>query len=60
MFKESQFWQIVMSDVGLLLTLAVLGFWGYKRSFSEVAVLYGIPYLWVNQYVLFNHELQLE
>lgn len=38
-----------MSDVGVVLTLAALAFWTYKRSFTEVAVIYGIPYLWVNK-----------
>lgn len=38
-----------MSDVGVIITLAALGFWAYQRSIAEVAVIYGIPYLWVNQ-----------
>jgi omega-6 fatty acid desaturase / acyl-lipid omega-6 desaturase (Delta-12 desaturase) len=49
MFKSSQKWQILVSDVGVILMFAVLGFWGYKRSFTEVMVMYGIPYLWVNK-----------
>ena len=48
-FKSSHKWQIIMSDVGVALTLALLTWWGYKRSFAEVAVIYGIPYLCVNQ-----------
>ena len=49
MFKERNFWQIIWSDLGVSITLGLLGFWGYKRSFAEVGLVYGLPYIWVNQ-----------
>jgi hypothetical protein len=48
-FKPDHRWQIIISDIGVTITLAVLAFWAYKRSLAEVAVIYGIPYLWVNK-----------
>ena len=48
-FKSNHRWQIIISDIGVTITLAVLAFWAYKRSLAEVAVIYGIPYLWVNK-----------
>jgi len=57
-FKESQFWHIVISDLGIAIVMGLLVFWGIKRSFSEVAVIYGIPYLWVNNWLVMITFLQ--
>lgn len=48
-FKARDHWNIIVSDIGVALTFAALGYWGYKRSFTEVLVIYVLPYLWVNQ-----------
>jgi len=57
-FKPNHKWQIIMSDVGVAITLGLLAFWGFKRSFAEVAVIYGIPYLWVNHWLVLITFLQ--
>jgi omega-6 fatty acid desaturase (delta-12 desaturase) len=38
--------------------VSLLTFWAYQRSFSEVAVIYLIPYLWVNHWLVFITYLQ--
>lgn len=58
LFKATQRWQIIWSDIGVSITLAALGFWGYKRGFAEVALVYGIPYLWVNNWLVMITFLQ--
>lgn len=51
-FKPEQHDQIVLSDVGLLITASILTYWGIQRSFSEVFYMYIIPYLWVNHWLV--------
>jgi len=51
-FKPEQATQIIWSDFGLVIALSVLGFWTYMRGFQEVAVMYLIPYLWVNHWLV--------
>lgn len=58
LFKPQHLWQIIASNVGVSITLSVLAFWAYKRSFAEVAVIYLIPYLWVNHWLVFITYLQ--
>lgn len=58
MFKENQKWHVLISDVGVSITLAVLGFWGWKRGFTEVFVMYILPYLWVNHWLVMITFLQ--
>jgi len=58
MYRPHHFWQIIMSDVGIVLAFAALGFWTYMRGFTEVAVIYGIPYLWVNNWLVLITFLQ--
>lgn len=58
MFKPQHFWQIIASNIGLMITFSALGFWGYKRSFMEVLSIYIIPYLWVNHWLVFITYLQ--
>lgn len=57
-FKPSHYWQVIASDIGVLLTLAGLGFWAYQRGISEVLRVYGVPYLWVNHWLVFITFLQ--
>lgn len=57
-FKSRDKWQIIMSDVGVTIALALLALWGYKRTFTEVAVIYGVPYLWVNHWLVMITFLQ--
>lgn len=57
-FKARDHWNVIISDIGVALTFAALGFWGYKRSFTEVLVIYVLPYLWVNHWLVFITYLQ--
>ena len=57
-FKNSKKSQIIISDIGVGLVLAALTFWSIKRSFSEMAIIYGIPYLYVNHWLVFITYLQ--
>jgi omega-6 fatty acid desaturase (delta-12 desaturase) len=57
-FKPSHFWQIIASDIGLLITLGVLYFWGTQRGFGEVARLYLPVYLLVNSHLVMITFLQ--
>lgn len=57
-FKPQHWGQIIASDIGLLITFSILGFWAYKRTVSEVVVFYVIPYLWVNHWLVFITYLQ--
>lgn len=45
-FKTSQYWDIIISDLGIAIMFSLLGFWTYNRGFKEVALVYGLPYLW--------------
>jgi omega-6 fatty acid desaturase (delta-12 desaturase) len=51
-FKPEQKGQVIWSDFGLLITFAVLGYWGHVRGFSEVFYMYVIPYFWVNHWLV--------
>lgn len=57
-FKARDKWNIIVSDIGVTITLALLGYWSYKRSFTEMMVIYFIPYLWVNHWLVFITYLQ--
>ncbi|OWZ47101.1 omega-6 fatty acid desaturase (delta-12 desaturase) [Cryptococcus neoformans c45] len=57
-FKANQYWQIVWSDIGIVLVFAALTFWASQRGIKEVATIYGIPYLWVNHWLVFITFLQ--
>ncbi|WVQ73190.1 hypothetical protein IAR50_002755 [Cryptococcus sp. DSM 104548] len=57
-FKANHFAQIVWSDIGVSLVLAALGYWAYQRTVKEVVTIYLIPYLWVNNWLVFITFLQ--
>lgn len=57
-FKESQFWDVIISDIGLGLVITGLIIWGQMRSSLEVFMLYVIPYLGVNHNLVFITYLQ--
>ncbi|KAK1925686.1 putative delta-12 fatty acid desaturase [Papiliotrema laurentii] len=58
LFKARDKWNIIWSDIGITLTLGALGYWAYQRSVSEVLVIYFLPYLWVNHWLVFITYLQ--
>ncbi|WRT67740.1 uncharacterized protein IL334_004712 [Kwoniella shivajii] len=57
-FKASHAGQVIWSDIGLVIVLAALGYWSYTRSFREMFVVYGIPYLWVHNWLVMITYLQ--
>ncbi|WVQ96718.1 hypothetical protein IAU59_003825 [Kwoniella sp. CBS 9459] len=57
-FKASHFWQIIWSDIGVVITLAALGYWTFQRGWKEVAVIYLLPYLFVNNWLVMITFLQ--
>ena len=46
MFRPDQRGQIIMSNIGILLWLAAIGFSINKWGFFEVFRVYLVPYLW--------------
>lgn len=58
LFKPHEFYQIIMSDVGILIWAAVLISWAYTRGIGEVLRLYVAPYLWVNHWLVLITFLQ--
>lgn len=57
-FRASQYWDVIWSDIGVALVLAGLGVWAYYRGVTEVFLTYFIPYLWVNHWLVFITFLQ--
>lgn len=57
-FKPAQFLQIIASDIGVFATLAGLAYWSYARSFTEMMIVYFIPYLFVNNWLVMITFLQ--
>jgi omega-6 fatty acid desaturase (delta-12 desaturase) len=51
-FRPDHKSQIVWSDLGLLIVFAILGYWTAMRGFREVFVLYVLPYLQVNHWLV--------
>ena len=47
-----------MSDIGVGAVIAGLTYWSIKRSFTEMFIIYGIPYLYVNNWLVFITYLQ--
>lgn len=58
MFKEREWSQIIMSDVGILLWIAGVIGASYVYGVWNVFVLYGVPYLWVNHWLVLITFLQ--
>ncbi|ODN81705.1 hypothetical protein L202_02099 [Cryptococcus amylolentus CBS 6039] len=57
-FKANHFAQIIWSDIGVSIVLAALGYWSYQRGIKEMISIYFIPYLWVNNWLVFITFLQ--
>ncbi|KAF9267464.1 delta 12-fatty acid desaturase [Marasmius fiardii PR-910] len=58
MFTPKQYAQIIVSDIGIFFWLAGVMTWIYYKGFVEVFVLYGVPYLWVNHWLVLITFLQ--
>jgi omega-6 fatty acid desaturase / acyl-lipid omega-6 desaturase (Delta-12 desaturase) len=46
MFSPHHYGQVILSDIGILVWLAVLATWIYYKGFAQVFTLYIVPYLW--------------
>jgi omega-6 fatty acid desaturase (delta-12 desaturase) len=57
-FAPHQYNQVVISDVGVLIWLGALIYWSITRGFLEMARIYGVPYLWVNHWLVLITFLQ--
>ncbi|GLB38476.1 putative acid desaturase [Lyophyllum shimeji] len=58
MFSPHHYMQVLVSDVGVLLWLAAVGFSTYEYGFATVFRLYLVPYLWVNHWLVLITFLQ--
>lgn len=57
-FDKKQWWLIVQSDLGILTTLSLLCYCCYEHGVSQVIKYYGIPYLFVNMWLVMITFLQ--
>ncbi|KAI8607422.1 delta-12 desaturase [Chytriomyces sp. MP71] len=57
-FTPDQAGQIIMSDIGIAITLAGLGYLGTQFGFMAVLKYYVVPYLWVNHWLVMITYLQ--
>ncbi|KAF5382612.1 hypothetical protein D9615_002968 [Tricholomella constricta] len=58
MFKPHHFSQIIISDLGIILWAAAVGYSIYEYGFANVFRLYLVPYLWVNHWLVLITFLQ--
>lgn len=58
LFRVTERPDVVKSDIGLLVMLGVLGFAASEFGLANVALWYGMPYLWVNAWLVFITYLQ--
>jgi omega-6 fatty acid desaturase (delta-12 desaturase) len=58
MFDKRHHWQIIASDVGLVIALSALTMWVRATSFWNVVCYYGIPYLFTNHWLVLITYLQ--
>jgi len=58
MFKPTQKFEVLISDAGILLVLGVIGYFSYTTSFITMLKYYGMPYLWVNFWLVLITYLQ--
>ncbi|EKM79425.1 hypothetical protein AGABI1DRAFT_113988 [Agaricus bisporus var. burnettii JB137-S8] len=58
MFKSHQYWQIVWSNAGVVLWLAVIASMASRFGVWQVLTVYVVPYLWVNHWLVLITFLQ--
>lgn len=58
LFKPHEKWQILVSDLGIVIWLGALIYWSFSRSFLEMFRVYFVPYLWVNHWLVLITFLQ--
>jgi len=57
-FTPNQFWDIIISDIGIFIVLAATITWGFVRGFDEMLRIWFVPYLWVNHWLVLITYLQ--
>ena len=57
-FRARDASNIILSDIGIAITMATLVYWGVQRGFTEVLAVYVLPYLFVNHWLVFITFLQ--
>jgi omega-6 fatty acid desaturase (delta-12 desaturase) len=58
LFRKDEASDIVLSDIGIAVGLAAIGYATYITSFADVFKWYLAPYLWVNAWLVFITYLQ--
>jgi omega-6 fatty acid desaturase (delta-12 desaturase) len=58
LFEKKHYWQVVISDIGLAIMCGLLYLWAQQRGAGEVWMVYGIPYLLVNHWIVAITYLQ--
>ncbi|TBU31801.1 fatty acid desaturase-domain-containing protein [Dichomitus squalens] len=58
MFRPDQRGQIIISNAGIFLWMAAVGYSIYQWGFSEIFRVYLVPYLWVNHWLVLITFLQ--
>ncbi|KAH7097684.1 hypothetical protein BKA62DRAFT_674881 [Auriculariales sp. MPI-PUGE-AT-0066] len=58
LFAPHQFWQIIMSDLGIALWIGAMTYWSMTRGVGEMLRLYFFGYLWVNHNLVLITFLQ--
>jgi len=58
LFKPSQRREIILSDIGIAITLSALIYATKQFGFASVMLYYGMPYLWVNHWLVAITYLQ--
>ena len=58
LFRPDETRAIILSDIGILVTLRCLVFLGRKFGFGMLLALYGQPFLWLNQWIVAVTYLQ--
>ncbi|KAJ2725568.1 hypothetical protein GGI07_001196 [Coemansia sp. Benny D115] len=52
LYKPEQFWQIVASDIGIMITAGILAYFSFMYTAATVFFYYGAPYLIVNFFLV--------
>ncbi|KAH9827610.1 Delta(12) fatty acid desaturase [Teratosphaeria destructans] len=52
LFTPQQRFGVFLSDIGIVTTLAILAIAGAEMGASKIFLFYGVPYLWVNHWIV--------
>jgi len=58
MFKKTQKLDVILSDIGVALMLGLVLWFGANYSWMSLIKYYGVPYLWVNHWLILITYLQ--